>query len=165
VTACSTGVHAIGDAARLIALGDADVMVAGGAEGRGLRARASAASAACKALSTNFNDTPAEASRPWSKDRDGFVMGEGAGIVVLEELRARQGSRRQDLRRGHRLRHVRRRLSHHGAAEDGDGAYRCMKAALKRAGVKPSEIDYVNAHGTSTFADDVELKRGRAHLR
>ena len=112
VTACSTGAHAIGDAARLIALGDAEVMVAGGAESS-VNRLALAGFAACKALSTGFNDRPKQGSRPYDRDRDGFVMGEGAGCVVLEDLRARQGARRENLRRDHRLRPVRRRLSHH----------------------------------------------------
>ena len=157
VTACSTGSHAIGDAARLIALDDADVMIAGGTEGSVSRI-ALAGFAACKALATNFNDRPEEASRPYDRDRDGFVMGEGSGIVVLEE-------REHAIARGAKIYGEVIGYGMSGDAyhitapsEDGDGAYRCMQAALKRAGLQPSDIDYVNAHGTSTMADGIELK-------
>lgn len=158
VTACATGAHAIGDAARLIALGDADIMVAGGAESA-ICPIGYAGFCATKALTTHFNDNPAAASRPYDRDRDGFLMGEGAGIVILEEyeMAKARGARIYAEIVGYGLSGDAYHIT--APAEDGSGGYRAMKMALARAGLKPTDIDYVNAHGTSTpLGDEIELR-------
>jgi 3-oxoacyl-[acyl-carrier-protein] synthase II len=156
VTACATGAHAIGDAARLIMFGDADVMVAGGAESAVCRIGIAGFNA-CRALSTAYNDTPTKASRPYDKDRDGFVMGEGAGIVVLEEYEhaKARGAKIYGEIKGYGLSGDAYHIT--APSEDGDGGFRAMQMALKHSGLAVSDIDYVNAHGTSTMADGIEL--------
>ncbi|MBJ7485744.1 beta-ketoacyl-ACP synthase II [Brevundimonas sp.] len=157
VTACASGVHAIGDAARMIMLDDADVMVAGGAEGS-IVPLGIAGFLACKALCTAYNDTPEKASRPYDRDHSGFVMGEGAGVVILEEYEhaVARGAKIYAEVIGYGMSGDAYHIT--APSEDGDGAYRAMKAAVKRAGIEVTDIDYVNAHGTSTMADWIELR-------
>ena len=155
VTACATGAHAIGDATRLIKYGDADVMIAGGAEAAICKVGI-AGFIACRAMATDFNHTPEKASRPYDKDRGGFVMGEGAGVVVLEEYEhaKARGAKIYAEVVGYGLSGDAYHIT--APVEDGDGGFRAMKAALKDAGLEPSDVDYVNAHGTSTMADGIE---------
>ncbi len=157
VTACATGAHAIGDAARMIALGDADVMVAGGAESSVVPIGI-AGFLACKALCTAYNDTPEKASRPYDRGHAGFVMGEGAGVMILEEYEhaKARGAKIYAEVVGYGMSGDAYHIT--APSEDGDGGLRAMKAALKRAGMQPSDLDYVNTHGTSTMADWIELK-------
>ena len=158
VTACATGAHAIGDASRLIQAGDADVMVAGGAEAS-VCPIGIAGFIACRAMATKFNDSPEKASRPWDESRDGFVMGEGAGVVVVEEYEhaKARGAKIYAEVKGYGLSGDAYHIT--SPASDGDGGYRAMAAALRHAGIEPSQIDYINAHGTSTpMGDEIELR-------